>query len=478
MKKIIFSLVLFATPAAAQDNWSIAPNVRALSKPSIGRDFVAANSEYLSMAEANFGEYDKSIFGVSVWVKPTDITTVGILAHGIAGSNRRAFEIGIDASSHPYCAFSDTGSAWTTLTLSSTTMSGKIWYHVVCQFDGTQGTDTNRIKGYVNGSADAATVSAGFTTLYDNENDPVIIGADNTPANYFDGMIFQPCIYSGGLVPVSRIYSGGALASCPRLNLWAALGGGIGDTVTRDAVLATEWTDNATVNIAKRSSPSTVQLPTLSLDFGTATNVFLSMTDGNFGAFDRAKFAFSAWLYPTSSGTNRIFFSQYSSAGNRAFQMRLLSSNAVQVNILGDGTNTENVQCSSSLTTNAWGHVLVTFDGSQTTGSKVKIYLNGTNCTGTDGVTATSVFDSTANVQLGATASISGYVGLMYNPCFYSGGLPAVADVYNGSAVKSCSATNLWAAWPTNGWRALTVDARRTTDWTNNNSVATSATVP
>jgi hypothetical protein len=66
------------------------------------------------------------------------------------------------------------------------------WYHIVVAFDTTQGTESNRVKIYVNGTQEtsfeiASYPSQNFDTNYNTVSLPQNIGKDWDSSNYFDG---------------------------------------------------------------------------------------------------------------------------------------------------------------------------------------------------------------------------------------------------------------------------------------------------
>jgi hypothetical protein len=70
------------------------------------------------------------------------------------------------------------------------------WYHIVLAFDTTQGTDTNRIKIYVNGVQETSFATETYpsqdTTLsFNTDGRPFYIGTYNTSLYFFDGYMSE-----------------------------------------------------------------------------------------------------------------------------------------------------------------------------------------------------------------------------------------------------------------------------------------------
>jgi|8_EtaG_2_1085327.scaffolds.fasta_scaffold26807_2 hypothetical protein len=110
----------------------------------------------------------RTTFTISAWVKVDGKTAnQTIFGAGTAGTNSGKFyfaisngQVRIGGGANVYRVstrlFRDPGS----------------WYHLVCAFDTTQGSDGNRIKFYVNGES-YTDFSAGYNTIPSNQNTPV-----------------------------------------------------------------------------------------------------------------------------------------------------------------------------------------------------------------------------------------------------------------------------------------------------------------
>ena len=90
-------------------------------------------------------------------------------------------------------------------------------------------------------------------------------------------------------------------------------------------------------------------------------------TDFSYGTGD---FTVEAWIYPTTSGTDRIIYAQTTS-GNNYVNLALTTSNtfSVQINASGAGNN---VTSTGTVTANVWTHIAVTRQS-----TVVKLFING-----------------------------------------------------------------------------------------------------
>ena len=113
----------------------------------------------------------------------------------------------------------------------------------------------------------------------------------------------------------------------------------------------------------------------------------------------------SAWIKPVSTGLNgggRII-ERLATDGNPGVVFHMINTDTLRFLVAGT-TNLVRTASNSSVTLNAWNHVLVTWDGS-TTAANVSIYVNGTVTTyqtTTNGVTIAD--NSTETVKIGDTS--------------------------------------------------------------------------
>lgn len=101
----------------------------------------------------------------------------------------------------------------------------------------------------------------------------------------------------------------------------------------------------------------------------------------------------SAWVKPTSvgEGSNGRIIGREPAASNGHFRFILTSTSTIGFSVQG-GTTLVATASNASITTGAYQHVLVTWDGVITTANSVHIYVNGvetTYKTQTNGATAT-----------------------------------------------------------------------------------------
>jgi len=104
--------------------------------------------------------------------------------------------------------------------------------------------------------------------------------------------------------------------------------------------------------------------------FFDGTGDYLQAPAGTDFSYGTGDFTFEAWIYPTTSGTDKIIYAQTTS-GNNYVNLALTTSNtfSVQINASGAGNN---VTSTGTVTANVWTHIAVTRQS-----TVVKLFING-----------------------------------------------------------------------------------------------------
>ena len=140
-------------------------------------------------------------FTISFWVKRTDLAT---------GANQFPISFYQDANNRVSFAFltnntfviyaEDGGSGRLTMTTSRIFRDVSAWYHIVVAFDTTQGTESNRLKSYVNGVQQTSFADISYPTqnrdLIVNTN--IWIGTYENSVNWLHGYLAE-FVYIDGL---------------------------------------------------------------------------------------------------------------------------------------------------------------------------------------------------------------------------------------------------------------------------------------
>ena len=217
-----------------------------------------ASSKYLSIAQSTLGLTSAPTkVAVSVWFKP-----------GAAGTNRYLVDSGkliIDVSStHQFTVLisflnllqmvdyrfsygGDPPSDDPNTFIGSTNLNNSNWNHGLCHFDPTNATTSDRLKMWVNGSAETAFVSnMPNDTAMNAGGENVRISANADPAFYLNSKQYQTAIFVGSFPSITDVRDAttGAPKDVSQLpGLVSLLGCPYGNVVD-DNIVSTDWTNN------------------------------------------------------------------------------------------------------------------------------------------------------------------------------------------------------------------------------------------
>jgi len=147
---------------------------------------------------------NRRTFTVSVWVKLQAGTTgerCFLAADDGTGGNNNFHYMAINAADRLHLYMYEGGEEYV-LTGSPLLRDPSAWYHLVVAFDTTQGTDTNRIKMYINGSQVTSFTTTNYPsqnhqTRYNNNNAQRIGSYPDQDVSYFDGYMAEYHLIDG-----------------------------------------------------------------------------------------------------------------------------------------------------------------------------------------------------------------------------------------------------------------------------------------
>lgn len=223
--------------------------------PTRSLDFEASSSQSLSMLSSDFGAFDNKKFGFCVSINQesasTMITDFGMSEAGAEGQ----FQVSLNTSGTNVVlsAKLGTGGVYTTYSISTDTspISVGSYAHIYAYVDTTQGTSSNRMKLYIDGSIPSI-ISAGYPSL-NNIMPPASVGqhvriGPGVSSGTFDGLMYQICFFSGTLPTIDQLYSNGRPLDVRGLpGLYSLLQTTSSSTLEDDYVLSTNWTNNGTI---------------------------------------------------------------------------------------------------------------------------------------------------------------------------------------------------------------------------------------
>jgi len=224
-------------------------------------------------------------------------------------------------------------------------------------------------------------------------------------------------------------------------------------------------------------------VPTQSLSFDPSTD-FLNMTDANWGAYNDKKFAIVASIYVDSLADNRPIYSRFVSTSSFEFFLEIETGGAVTFSTRSSGSDSTIQSAGSSITTATWYAIMVHYDSDAASSSdRMKMWINNSAITPSFSsypASGAAVDNTSAATAIGYRDRFGGLYmdGLIFAPSFFSGDLPSASDTFDGSSGKLKGLTGLPGLFSQADGTTATNDYVKATDWTNNGTVTTSATVP
>jgi hypothetical protein len=215
--------------------------------------FNAAESNFLSLAPAQFGSYDRAKFAVSTWFKRAGTSDEELIGHhesaGSSDSWRLRFrDSALEFSSNKSLVDLEDGYFKTTMTFAA-----DAWHHLLFHYDSANGTASERLKLWIDG----AEISS-FTSTPTWPTGPVLASSGDfkigsASGGEFDGKLFQPAFFAGSLPTIEQVYADGSpLGSARSLvlldGLYSLLDGNQGiaetDYVLRQQSPPVSWLSN------------------------------------------------------------------------------------------------------------------------------------------------------------------------------------------------------------------------------------------
>lgn len=164
-------------------------------------DFEESNSEYLSIADGSQSGLDiTGDISVSFWIKfesLTDGASQAVVSKYSDNQRSYFFQFRRDGSDYKWRAvFSQDGSAATSglISVTDSTLSTGVWYHVVMTFD----VSTSTLQVYRNGSSVGSSSGSAISAIMDDTG-TFAIGCnepDDTPTQFVDGLVQHVTITS------------------------------------------------------------------------------------------------------------------------------------------------------------------------------------------------------------------------------------------------------------------------------------------
>lgn len=238
-------------------------------------------------------------------------------------------------------------------------------------------------------------------------------------------------------------------------------------------------------SIAKWNGLDVSSVPANSIDYEASSSQYLSMTNANFGAYDRAKFGVHVWFKRESTGTTQYIANKGNAGANAEWWILFQSNNKIDIRTFTSGgtLNGQLVTTATYTDTTSFHQLYFTFDSANATpADRMRLWIDQTEVTAFDTDTNPTVSAQSATDPMGwgGNSAVTGntFDGLQYQGAIFSGTLPNIGDLHSaGNPVSLNGITGLYSYLDVAGGD-VTNDAVLATAWTNNNSAIASATVP
>jgi len=297
-------------------------------------------------------------------------------------------------------------------------ISADTWTNIIFTRNGT----TKDLNLYLNGVQAQATTTDTTTddfTAYDK----LSIGNDNFSGGryWFDGEMSNVAIFDS-VVNESFIYNSSIPGDISSLNpaAWYKLNqsanwdvGGSGNWTIPDASgNGNDGTSSAMTSGNLVLSDLTRNLPyeNYSMDFDSASSDYIDCGD----VLDQSgtdAFSISSWIYLSSTKSNTIVSKMNSSFVG--YQLYVNAANKLK--FLLQGTGNLSATGTTVLSLNTWYNIILTYDGSGTTGG-INLYLNGATETFTGSGSNSGGVSNSENFEIGArTGAVDEIDGLISN---------------------------------------------------------------
>ena len=414
-------------------------------------DLEASSSQYASITDAAQTGLDfSSALTLELWVKPEvfassrdyfliqkGTTATGQYAYGLYFANN---ETGPDGNIAFNVSSDGTGTERNTYYTDDVVMVVGVWTHIAVTFDAS----SEVCKVYVNGKDMAITQSGtAFAGTIHNSSDPFTLGRESTvTGREFDGQIRHVRAFND-VRTQAEIVADARTVNVTDANLqgeWV-LDGDYADTsgnsntltATNSPVfvnksneianaLVSYWTLDETSGTRADSHGSndltdnnTVLSGTGILsngaDFEASNSEYLSIADGSQTGLDiTGDIAISAWVKLESDVPNSSSYqivSKYNTSSQRAYEFNIndpsVGNDTIRFLVSNNGTTDDIMSVEYTFTSGIWYHVAASWDASASTAT---FYVNGLSI-GTDTGTATSIYNSTSDLIVGARPAAS-----------------------------------------------------------------------
>mgnify|MGYP003648880012 CR=1 FL=1 len=363
---------LGATATSGVESATLVTNTKSIAFDGSDDRILIADHASLSFGDA----YNDSAMSWSFWIKLPSGDTADHPLIVKDGSSTMEYSIMINSSSQILFRVHDNSLEAYRGRSGGTALSADTWYHILCTYDGTGGTDAeDGMEIYLNGVAETLTdFNAGTYVAMHNTSDPLYIGFTD------------------------RISDISAAANIDEVALWnkeltATEAKAIYDNVrldfTKDSVgyasssnLAGWWRmgDEADTRVLDTSADNLI-IPDMRKTFFTGKSIDFDGGDDYIAANSVAStitdfpFTMSAWANLESSGSGESIVSFSDVSDTDVILQIAITSGADKIQLFAkeNGGSSQTITASSAISAGVWVHIVGVFASA----TSRKLYING-----------------------------------------------------------------------------------------------------
>lgn len=394
--------------------------------PGNWSNYFDGSGDYLTVASIGTITGD---FTYECWIYPTSTAALFLPAQFGSETTGR-FYAAINTSRTINLEYFGVG----TITLSNATVTANTWNHFAITRSGST------MYGFINGALAGSTTS--ITGTIGNAGS-TFIGASSAGTAPITGFISNfrviagTALYTAAFTPPTTPLLATTQTRLLTCNNNGFIDQGAGNyTITR----------NGDTSVSKFSPFTFYQTTPASYSgYFDGTGDYLTVPANAAFSFGTGNFTIEAWVYPTSSGSYRRIFSQYTGAGATQVFLRQNNDNTLMFYVISSTTVIATITSSSLLTINAWNHCAVSRNGSTFTlyinGASVGTASSASSLPDTSALTTyISTFDGSSEPWLGSISNLRVVKGTaVYTGAFTPPTAPLTA--ISGTSLLTCQST-------------------------------------
>lgn len=399
------------------------------------------SDEFVYVSDLNNAIDGISALSVSAWVNNTaPANSAPIARKGYTGGSKWEFKFGGSSTggSDDIDFIIENGASTAECYSTSDLIAANTWTHVAVSYDGTQSSNTTKVRLYINGTSQALTCTGTVPSTLSSNDDYVELGKNST--KYWTGLMDEVRIYNYARTPaqIAWDYNRGKplaywkLDECTGTSANDSSGNGNTGTISiGGSGTQTSAGDCNTASTAWGNGKTGKRNYSLNFD-GLSDYVSFSQTPSIQSIAGAG--SISLWIYqPSISGTPGTVVSINPSGGSS--QSIEIDTAFTQIDFsLGNNSISSGV---SGFSASSWTHVAATWD---TTGRK--LYVNGKQVA-TSGTTPTISIGSGTSYFGGDGTAFPNFTGQIDDVQIFNYALTQqqVRNVMNGGAVSWTPAT-------------------------------------